>query len=86
DEIMEQNRKEINITGVTAEKMLETMTIEEIKSRINNQKLMDEQEVESKDGDGEDNGVEDSVVAVEKDNLAAEERIQIDRIEVTDSD
>ena len=68
-DILDKSMEEVNITSVTAEKMLEELTMKEIKTRINNQNLAGEEE-KTQEGDAEREGTE------------AEGNIQIDRIEV----
>lgn len=75
DEIMEESMNEINITSVTAEKLLEQMTLEEVKTRINNQEIMDEQELQ-------ENSIEIQSETLQIQNQD-EANIIIDRIEVT---
>lgn len=72
-DILDESMEEVNITSVTAEKMLEELTMEEIKSRINNQNTADEGEkTQKEEAAGED--------------AKGEGNIQIDRIEVGVSD
>ncbi len=75
DEIMEQSMDEINITSVTAEALLEKMTLEEVKTRINNQEILEEQELQDESIDIESGMIQEQ--------NQAEANIQIDRIEVT---
>lgn len=68
-DILNESMEEVNITSVTAEKMLEEMTLEEIKTRINNQNAVEDEEKQPEAGE-------------EEEGTKGEENIQIDRIEV----
>ncbi len=68
-DILNESMEEVNITSVTAEKMLEEMTMEEIKTRINNQNAVEDEEKQPEAGE-------------EEEGTKGEENIQIDRIEV----
>ncbi len=68
-DILNESMEEVNITSVTAEKMLEEMTMEEIKTRINNQNAVEDEEKQPEAGE-------------EEEGTKGEENIQVDRIEV----
>lgn len=81
DEMIAQNMEEIKITNVTAEKLLEEMTLEEIETRINNRKLQEEAE-EEETGEAEQTVGE----AGQEADMESEGAIQIGRIEVGSDD
>lgn len=80
DNALKEQMDEISITCVTAEKMLETLTMEEIKTRLNNAKQEETQEEER-----EETGQEDASETAPG-QVTQPEEITIDRIEVSAGD
>lgn len=79
DAELEQQMEKISVTCDTAEKMLESLTMEEIKTRINNRKTEEY-------GDGSAETEEYSSMESGVRENAGEEEIRIDRIEVKAGD
>lgn len=93
DAFIIESMEEIKITNVTAEKLLEEMTMEEIKTRINNKKLLEEQEAEEaaalEEGtNGQESAKQEAGMETVKQesDMETEATIQIDRIEVGNDD
>lgn len=90
DAFIIESMEEIKITNVTAEKLLEEMTMEEIKTRINNKKLLEEQEEAAlEEGtNGQESAKQEAGMETVKQesDMETEATIQIDRIEVGNDD
>lgn len=93
----ERQLKEINITCVMAEELLNNLTMEEIKLRINNLKFAEEREEKAENGtkenraeenEGKENGLQQAAGKTETGQEGRQEttRIQIDRVEVKTDD